>query len=85
MLRSDPEARHYIWGMHLPNYLNLAQNPRRVSWVLGIAWIFIALKCVAVTWAVDHWHMPFHAGWITAPTVAFAALATVLWMTHREE
>lgn len=56
----------------------------RVRWFMAIAWIAILIKCVLVTWAVDRWHMPFHAAWVVAPTLAFAALATGLWLVHRE-
>jgi len=51
---------------------------------MGVAWALILIKCILVTWAVGHWHMPFNAGWVTAPTVIFAALASGLWLVHRD-
>ncbi len=71
--------------MHLPHYFDVAQYPRRVRWVMSIAWLLIALKCLLVWWAIGHWNMPFHPMWIVGPTLAFALLATGLWLTHREE
>lgn len=50
-----------------------------------VAWVLIAAKCAVVWRAIDYWHMPFHPMWIVAPTVVFAALATGLWLAHREE
>ena len=70
--------------MNLHPHLDFAQYPRRVRWLMAILWAAIAVKCVAVWWAIGHWHMPFHPLWIVAPTVAFAALATALWVTHHE-
>ena len=71
--------------MNLPFHVNVAQAPRSVRWVMAIAWVLILLKCVLVYWAINHWRMPFHAMWIIGPTIAFAALATGLWLAHREE
>lgn len=51
---------------------------------MAIAWIVIIAKCGWVWWAVDHWHLPFHPLWIVLPTLVAAALATVLWLTHRD-
>ena len=51
---------------------------------MAVAWVLIAIKCVVVWWAVERWHMPFHPMWVIAPTLAFAALATFLWVTHHE-
>jgi hypothetical protein len=52
---------------------------------LSAAWLLIIAKCFAVSWAVDHWKVPFNAGWLIYPTLAFAALATLLWFFHREQ
>jgi hypothetical protein len=29
------------------------------------------------------WSVPLHPLWIVAPTLVFAAVATVIWLTHR--
>jgi hypothetical protein len=50
-----------------------------------IAWALIGLKCVLVWWAMAHWRVPIHPAWIVAPTIIFAALATGLWATHRQD
>lgn len=71
--------------MHLPIHIDVAQYSRRVRWVIGIAWMLIAVKCVLVWWAVGYWHMPFHPLWVVGPTLVFAALATGLWVTHQED
>lgn len=57
---------------------------RRDRWFLGVAWSAIAAKCVLVWWAIAHWQVPVHPLWIVAPTLLCAALATALWVTHRE-
>jgi hypothetical protein len=68
-----------------PIHIDIAQYPSRVRWFMVAAWVAILVKCVLVAWAVDYWHMPFHAMWIIAPTLAFAGLATALWLTHHRE
>jgi hypothetical protein len=50
-----------------------------------VAWALIALKCVLVTWAIGHWSVPINPLWVVIPTILFAGLATVLWVTHHEE
>lgn len=71
--------------MNLHLHLDVAQYPSRVRWLMTIAWTLIAVKCVFVWWAIGHWQIPFHPLWIVAPTVAFATLATGLWLTHQEK
>jgi hypothetical protein len=71
--------------MNLPSHFDLAQYPRRIRWVMALAWLLIAVKCSLVWWAIGRWHMPFHPLWIVAPTIVFAMLATGLWATHHEE
>jgi hypothetical protein len=39
-------------------------------------WLLIAVKHVAVIWAVAHYHVPFHQLWVNAPTWLLGALAT---------
>lgn len=71
--------------MNSPIHIDLAQYPSRVRWFMAVAWLVIAVKCVLVWWAIEHWHMPFHPAWIIAPTLVFALLASVLWLTHPRE
>lgn len=70
-------------NLHVP--LGVAQSARGVRWLMTIAWLLIAVKCVWVWWAVNRWQMPFHPLWIVAPTIVFAGLATALWLAHRED
>jgi hypothetical protein len=71
--------------MNLPLHLDVEQYPRRVRWFMAIAWVIIAVKCIVVWWAMNRWHVPFHPLWIVGPTLVFAALASILWLTHHED
>lgn len=66
-------------------HIDLAQYPRRVRWFMGLAWLIIMVKCVFVWWAMNHWSVPFHPLWVVGPTITFAALASVIWLTHHAE
>ena len=68
-----------------PFHIDLAQYSIRTRWFMAAAWLVILVKCVVVRWAMDHWQVPFHSAWIIAPTLAFAALASVLWLTHQRD
>lgn len=61
-----------------------ATPPPRTATVVILAWLLIAAKCVFVTWAARHWQAPVNPAWIVWPTLAFGALATGLWLAHRE-
>jgi multidrug transporter EmrE-like cation transporter len=52
---------------------------------MGLAWLIVGVKCSVIWWAMLRWHVPFHPIWIVAPTIVFAGLATMLWLTHHEE
>ena len=71
--------------MHLPLHIDLAQYPRRVRWIMAVLWTVIVAKSIVVWWAVGYWQMSFHPLWIVAPTIVFAGLASVIWITHHEE
>ncbi len=71
--------------MNLPLHIDVAQYPRRVRWVMSLAWVAIVVKCFLVWWAIGHWHVPIHPLWIVVPTLIFATLATSLWLTHHED
>ena len=47
--------------------------------------MLILAKCALVWWAMIHWHVPFHPGWIVGPTLLFALLATGLWLGADDE
>lgn len=54
----------------------------RTALVLAVGWLLVIAKCVLLAWAIKHWSVPIHAGWLVWPTLAFAALATGLWVTR---
>lgn len=58
-----------------------APDPK-VERLILICWILIAIKHVAVIWAVYHYHIPFHQLWVNAPTWLLAALATGIYYSN---
>lgn len=52
---------------------------KRLIW----GWVAIAVKCAIVGWAMRHYRVPFHSGWIILPTLAMAAVCTVLYCWRR--
>lgn len=60
----------------------LAPDPR-VERLILICWVLIAIKHVAVIWAVYHYHIPFHQLWVNAPTWLLAAIATGVYYFSR--
>jgi hypothetical protein len=63
-----------------PFHVDEIRYPVRMRWILAIAWVVILAKCVVVTWAMNHWHVPIHPGWVVVPTLLLAAGATWLWI-----
>ncbi len=55
----------------------------RVERIILICWGLIAIKHVAVIWAVHHYHVPFHQLWINAPTFLLGLLATLAYYLHK--
>ena len=55
-----------------------APDPK-VERLILTCWILIAIKHVAVIWAVYHYHIPFHQLWVNAPTWLLAAVATGIY------
>jgi hypothetical protein len=60
-----------------------APDPRIERFIL-VCWILIAVKHVAVIWAVHHYHMPFHQLIVNAPTWIFAVIATAAYYLREE-
>ena len=54
------------------------RNPRIERTIL-ICWILIAIKHVAVIWAVHRYHVPFNQLWVNVPTFMLGLLATVVY------
>ena len=57
------------------------RDPRAERFIL-ICWTLIAVKHIAVIWAVHHYGVPFHQLWINFPTFLLGLLATVAYYTH---
>jgi len=51
----------------------------RVERLILLCWALIAVKHVAVIWAVHHYAVPFHQLWINFPTFALGLLATAAY------
>jgi len=51
----------------------------RLEMFILICWGLIAVKHIAVIWAVHHYTVPFHQLWINAPTFMLGLLATALY------
>jgi hypothetical protein len=51
------------------------RNPR-VEKIILACWALIAVKHVAVIWAVHHYAVPFHQLWVNLPTFLLGLLAT---------
>lgn len=68
-----------------PLHLDEARYPVRMRWFLLLAWLLILAKCTIVWWAIGHWNVPIHPGWVIWPTLITAALATGLWLGIRED
>ena len=49
---------------------------RKVERFILLCWIAIAVKHVAVIWAVHHYAVPFHQLWINFPTFLLGLVAT---------
>ncbi|MBI5424176.1 MAG: hypothetical protein HZA32_08805 [Opitutae bacterium] len=55
------------------------RDPRLMRFIL-ICWLLIAVKHVAVIWAVHHYHMPFHQLIVNFPTWLIGTVATTLYL-----
>lgn len=65
--------------------LTFVRLPRRTRLYLEIGWLLVIAKCLATPWIVDHYQIPFGPGWVIIPTLAFAALVTLVVLVHRED
>jgi hypothetical protein len=54
------------------------RDPRVVR-LIAVAWVLIAVKHVAIIWAVWRYHIPFHQLWINFPTWMLGVLATAVY------
>lgn len=51
----------------------------RLEKLILLCWGLIAVKHIAVIWAVHHYAVPFHQLWINAPTFLLGLLATLAY------
>ena len=51
----------------------------RLEKIILVCWGLIAVKHVAVIWAVHHYAVPFHQLWVNAPTFLLGLLATLAY------
>jgi len=55
------------------------RNRRSERWIV-IGWVLIAVKCTALWWLINAYHVPIHPMWLVGPTVLFGLLATALYI-----
>lgn len=76
--RPLPAAAHRAFVEDLHVARRETRNPR-VERLICWCWALIAVKHVAVIWAVWHYHVPFHQLWVNFPTWLLGVLATALY------
>jgi hypothetical protein len=67
------DDRAFVEAVHVSR--PVPRNPR-VERIILLCWGLIAVKHVAVIWAVHHYAVPFHQLWINFPTFLLGLLAT---------
>jgi len=48
----------------------------RAEKIILVCWLLIAIKHIAVIWAVHHYAVPFHQLWVNFPTFLLGLVAT---------
>ncbi len=76
--RMPPELGHRAFVREVRVSNDEAPNPR-VERLIMICWLLIAVKHVAVIWAVHHYPVPFDALWVNLPTWLLGVLATGIY------
>jgi hypothetical protein len=76
--RPPPELAHqaFIEDVHVEGEV---RREARVERLILICWVLIAIKHVAIIWAVHHYPVPFHQLWVNFPTWLLGVLATGLY------
>lgn len=74
----DPAAPDYAFVEEVHANRPVPRDPRAERFIL-ICWGLIAVKHVAVIWAVHHYAVPFHQLWINAPTFLLGLVATLAY------
>lgn len=76
--RRAPDAPDYAFVKEVNANRPVPRDPRAERFIL-ICWGLIAVKHVAVIWAVHHYAVPFHQLWINAPTFLLGLIATLAY------
>ena len=71
----DPDAFDTAFITAVRVRVPVPRNPRAEKIIL-ICWLLIAVKHVAVIWAVHHYAVPFHQLWVNFPTFLLGVVAT---------
>lgn len=81
--RPPPELEHRAF-VHEVRVRGEDRREPRVERLILICWLLIAVKHVAVIWAVHHYPVPFHPLWVNFPTWLLGVLATGIyyWRTR---
>ena len=76
--RRAPETYEQAFVTEVHASRPVPRNPRLEKIIL-VCWGLIAVKHIAVIWAVHHYAVPFHQLWINAPTFLLGLLATLAY------
>lgn len=76
--RPPPELEHRAFVEDVQVSHRESPNPR-VERLILICWILIAIKHVAVIWAVHRYAVPFSQLWVNFPTWMLGVLATGIY------
>jgi len=76
--RRGPDAPAYAFVEEVHASRPVPRDPRAERFIL-ICWFLIAVKHVAVIWAVHRYAVPFHQLWINVPTFLLGLLATLAY------
>ncbi len=76
--RRAPEEAGHAFVAEVNVHRPVPRNPR-VEKLILLCWGLIAVKHVAVIWAVHHYPVPFHQLWINFPTFLLGLLATLAY------
>jgi hypothetical protein len=79
--RRDPDATAHDYIAEVNISRPIPRDPRAEKFIL-VCWSLIAVKHVAVIWAVHHYAVPFNQLWVNAPTFLLGLLATVAYYWH---
>ena len=52
---------------------------RRAEIVIAVCWALILVKSAAIYWACHRYQVPINPWWLIGPTLAFAALCTLVY------